>query len=149
MTLSETKNALEGLERLAFVLPNGQHVPAHFHVTEIGKVDKHFIDCGGIERKESVINFQLWNANDYDHRLHPKKLQNIIRLSERKLNLEDLKIEVEYQGETISKYGLDFDGQRFLLTQQFTDCLAKESCGIPEADVNAASACCTPDTGCC
>lgn len=150
MTLSETKNALEGLERLAFVLPNGQHVPSHFHVTEIGKIDKHFIDCGGTERHESVINFQLWNANDYDHRLHPKKLQNIIRLSERKLNLEDLKIEVEYQGETISKYGLEFDGQRFLLTQQFTDCLAKDSCGIPETDALAnSSAGCAPGSGCC
>ncbi len=150
MTLSETKYALEGLERLAFVLPNGQHVPSHFHVTEIGKIDKHFIDCGGTERHESVINFQLWNANDYDHRLHPKKLQNIIRLSERKLNLEDLKIEVEYQGETISKYGLEFDGKRFLLTQQFTDCLAKDSCGIPKADVHADSAAgCAPGSGCC
>lgn len=75
MTLSETKYALEGLERLAFVLPNGQHVPSHFHVTEIGKIDKHFIDCGGTERHESVINFQLWNANDYDHRLHPKNFK--------------------------------------------------------------------------
>ena len=25
-------------------------------------------------RKEEVANFQLWNANDFDHRLEPQKL---------------------------------------------------------------------------
>lgn len=35
-----------------------------------------------------------------DHRLKPKKLLDIIALSEKILLLEDLKIEVEYQGVT-------------------------------------------------
>ena len=45
--------------------------------------------------KENVINFQLWSSTDYDHRLHPEKLVNIINLSEEKLGLEDAEIEVE------------------------------------------------------
>lgn len=92
MKLSEIKQHLSQLETIAFQLPNGQLVPNHFHVTEVGKINKHFIDCGGTVRTENVINFQLWEANDYDHRLHPEKLVSIIELSEKILNLEDLEI---------------------------------------------------------
>lgn len=131
MKLSEVKSILESLKTLTFKLPAGELVPSHFHVTEIGKVTKHFIDCGGTIRDENVINFQLWNANDYNHRLHPEKLVHIIDLSKNKLNLEDNEVEVEYQGETIGKFGLDFDGKSFLLTTKHTDCLARENCGVP------------------
>jgi len=110
MKLSEIKKQLSQLDQIAFKLPNGELVPNHFHVTEVGKITKHFIDCGGTVRNETVVNFQLWNANDYDHRLHPEKLLNIIELSEKTLGIEDLDIEVEYQAETIGKFGLDFDG---------------------------------------
>ena len=84
------------METLGFQLPNGEFVPNYFHVTQVGEITKHFIDCGGAERKEDVVNFQLWNANDYDHRLHPVKLLNIIELSENMLKMADLEIEVEY-----------------------------------------------------
>lgn len=155
MKLSEVKNKLNQLEKIAFQLPNGELVPNHFHVTEVGKITKHFIDCGGTVRNEEVVNFQLWNANDYDHRLHPDKLLKIIQLSEKVLDIEDLNIEIEYQGQTIQKFGLDFDGKNFLLTTKQTDCLAKDNCGIPEdaqkvklSDLNNETAC-IPGGGCC
>lgn len=132
MNLIKIKNHLKSLEQIQFELPNGELVPRHFHITEVGIVTKHFLDCGGTVRKEEVINFQLWNANDYDHRLHPEKLINIIELSEKTLNIDnDLPIEVEYQGQSIEKYGLEFNGDTFLLTTKYTDCLAKESSEIP------------------
>ncbi len=131
MKLSQVKQALKGLQSIGFQLPSGELVPKHFHVTEVGKITKHFIDCGGKLRNEEVVNFQLWNADDYDHRLNPEKLIHIIELSEKELKLEDLEIEVEYQGETIGKFGLDFDGKYFLLTTKQTDCLAREKCEIP------------------
>ena len=90
MKLSQAKSVLKELETIGFKLPNGELVPNHFHVTEVGKITKHFIDCGGTERNEEVVNFQLWNANDYDHRLHPEKLLNIIELSEKVLKIADL-----------------------------------------------------------
>src|SRR5699024_1454834 len=134
---------------------DGTLVPEHFHVTEVGKIQKHFIDCGGTERNEEIINFQLWNANDYNHRLHPEKLSHIICLSENALQIEDAEVEVEYQGKTIEKYGLDFDGTHFLLTSLQTDCLAKEKCGIPDEkpkvrlkNINKTTNC-TPGSGCC
>lgn len=158
MTINEIKSILSNLDEIAFELPDGTLVPAHFHVTEVGKVNKHFIDCGGVERHEEVANFQLWNANDYDHRLHPEKLVHIIELTDKTLDLGNLPIEVEYQGpETIGKYGLEFNGENFLLTNKFTDCLAKDNCGVPEpkkkiklSDIQTAgAACCDPHSGCC
>lgn len=146
MKLSEIKKHLTNLETIAFELPDGSLVPNHFHVTEIGQITKNFIDCGGTVRKEEVINFQLWDANDYDHRLHPEKLVHIINLSEKVLELNDLEIEVEYQGDTIGKYGLDFDGKNFLLTSTNTACLAQEACGVPKVKVETS---CAPNSGCC
>lgn len=157
MKIQKIKEHLSNLKTIAFQLPNGNLVPNHFHVTEVGKVTKHFIDCGGTLRNEVVANFQLWEANDYDHRLHPEKLIHIIELSDKLLNLGNLEIEVEYQGSTIGKYGLDFDGTNFLLTTKQTDCLAQDKCKVPEektklqfSDIgNNASGNCSPDSNCC
>lgn len=155
MKLSEVKPVLKELSTIGFQLPNGEFVPNHFHVTEVGRIKKHFIDCGGTVRNEEVVNFQLWDANDYDHRLHPEKLLHIIELSEKILELENAEIEVEYQGETIQKFGLDFNGTNFLLTTKQTDCLAKDTCGIPventEVKVSTIDEepCCSPEGNCC
>jgi uncharacterized protein DUF6428 len=147
MKLSEIKAHLDTAQSVNFKLHDGTCVPEHFHVTEVGVVTKHFIDCGGTVRNEKVANFQLWDANDTEHRLKPGKLLNIIALSEKILGMEDLKIEVEYQSGTIGKYDLGFDGTDFLLLPKKTDCLAKENCGAPQSIVE--SACCSPNGGCC
>ena len=157
MKLSEVKEALSKLESVVFQLPNHSFVPAHFHITEVGLITKNFIDCGGVVRQEKIINFQLWEANDFDHRLAPSKLLGIIEKSESIFNFDDLDIEVEYQTDTIGKFGLDFDGISFQLTNKKTACLAEDACGIPATkqkiklvDLGSnAAACCTPVGGCC
>lgn len=155
MKLSEIKNHLSQAEGVNFQLENGTMVPENFHVTEVGIITKDFIDCGGTVRHEKVANFQLWDANDYEHRLKPNKLLSIIALSEKVLGMEDLEIEVEYQAETIGKYDLDYDGKNFLLLSKKTACLAIDKCGVPVAKqkvnlVNLSSGSnCTPGGGCC
>ncbi|MDD3003395.1 DUF6428 family protein [Flavobacterium sp.] len=156
MKLSEVKNQLTTLQSVTFQLPNGTFVPEHFHVTEVGLITKNFIDCGGTVRKETVVNFQLWDAKDFEHRLKPKKLINIIELSEKVLGIQDYEIEVEYQAETIGKYDLDFNGTDFVLLNKQTACLAQDQCGIPQekpkvrlADMNNEGSCCSPTSGCC
>ena len=154
MKLSKIKEILPTLDNVEFQLENGTSVPEHFHVTEIGQITKHFIDCGGAVRTEKAVNFQLWNANDYEHRLKPTKLLNIIKLAEEKLSIEDAEIEVEYQNETIGKFDLGFDGKYFILKNKQTACLANDACGIPAEKPKIKlsklnSACCTPDSGCC
>ena len=157
MKLSELKEILPTLDNVQFQLENGTFVPEHFHVTEVGSILKNFIDCGGTVRSEKVVNFQLWNANDFEHRLKPGKLLNIIELSEKHLNIEDTEIEVEYQNDTIGKYDLSFNGQNFVLESKRTACLAEDQCGVldQKRKVNlselqsAQSSCCTPNDGCC
>ncbi len=149
MKLSEVKTILANSEKVDFILENGQTVPKHFHVTEVGIVRKNFIDCGGTVRTEQKANFQLWNATDYDHRLEPSKLLNIIHLSEQILGLQDLEIEIEYQADTIGKYGLEYQNGTFVLTSTQTACLAFDSCGIPTQSIKQSSNSCTPGGGCC
>jgi hypothetical protein len=154
MKLSDIKKILPTLENVAFQLENGTFVPEHFHVTEVGMITKDFIDCGGVIRHEKSVNFQLWNADDYEHRLKPGKLLHIIKLSEEKLNIEDLNIEVEYQNETIGRYDLEFNGNHFVLKNKVTACLAQDTCGIPspsgfiELNKDKTNSC-SPNSGCC
>ena len=153
MKLSEIKNILTHLQELHFVLENGQQVPDHFHVTEVGQINKKFIDCGGVIRDEKAINFQLWFSTDNDHRLEAEKLRKIIALSEDKLGLEDAEIEVEYQQSTIGKFGLEFNGSAFVLTAKNTACLAEDACGIPQEKprlkMSELQNSCAPGSGCC
>jgi hypothetical protein len=157
MNLSALKEYLREIDVLRFILPDGTQVPSHFHVTEVGKVTRHFIDCGGTERLEEVINFQLWTAEDIDHRLQAKKLIDIINLSEKKLTLNpNSEIKVEYQGQTVETYGLAYEDKTFKLIPQQTDCLARDKCGIPEqkpkmklSELQAKLSDCSPESGCC
>lgn len=157
MKLYDVLECLEAVEEVRFTLPNGEPVPAHFHVTEIGKLEKNFIDCGGTIRKESVISFQLFTAQDYDHRLGKEKLKSIIQSSIHMLGLKNNEVEVEFQSDTISKYGLDFGEGIFNLIAKQTDCLAKDKCGIPvekpkvrlSALTTANKSVCEPGSGCC
>jgi len=154
MKISELKQYLAEVSAVNFRLPDNSYLPVHFHVTEVGLITKHFIDCGGTERKETAANFQLWEAGDYDHRLAPQKFLHILNLSQNILGSEDLNIEVEYQQGTIGKFGLEFDGKDFLLTPKQTACLAQDACGVPKkkislSELTVQSACCTPGGGCC
>ena len=147
MKLSELKSKLESISKIEFVLQNGESIPNHFHVTEIGEVNKNFIDCGGIKRRESVISFQLWTTDDFNHLLSAEKLKSIIELSEKELLLKDYEIEVEYQSETIGKYNLDFNEGKFVLVPTKTECLSLESCVVPTEKLNINQ--CAPSSGCC
>lgn len=156
MKISELKKILSTAEGVEFKLESGQSVPDHFHVTEVGVITRDFIDCGGTVRHERIANFQLWDADDHEHRLKPRKLMDIISLSEKVLGMHDLDVEVEYQSETIGKYELGFDGKDFLLLSKKTACLAPDKCNVPSEKqkvrlVNLATggSQCTPGGGCC
>jgi hypothetical protein len=155
MKLSEFKNYLSDASNVAFVLPDGKNVPTHFHITEAGLTTKSFIDCGGTIREEKVINFQLWEAGDLEHRLSPEKLLKIISISEKALGIGDHEIEVEYDTGTIGRYGVETKGKEFLLTSKHTACLASDACGTKNekkklnlSELAPAQSCCTPGTCC-
>ena len=97
MLLTAFKQSLIELDTLKFQLPNGQFVPSHFHITEVGNVKRNYIDCGGKLREENKINLQLWVASDTNHRLKPNDILEILQLAEKQLGYSNLELEVEYQ----------------------------------------------------
>lgn len=134
---------------LSFVLPDGQAVPAHFHVTEVGRVRKDFIDCGGTVRQNDACVLQVWVANDTDHRLQADKLDKIIGLAEPILKDADLPVEVEYDVGVITQLAVEsFEANDKLITLRLagkhTACLAPELCKVDVEGVSADSGCCTP-----
>ena len=82
---------------LQFQLPDGTFVPAHFHVTEVGRVQKDFVDCGGTQRSKASCVLQLWIASDEEHRLDSSKLTRIMELGATALPIRNLSVEVEYE----------------------------------------------------
>jgi hypothetical protein len=158
MRLSDFKNLLTGSNEIHFRLPDGNLVPRHFHITEAGLVTRHFIDCGGTIRNEKYINLQVWVAQDVEHRLQPEKLLGILDKAAPLFQDENPEVEIEYQMETIGRFQLGHDGLVFRLEPTFTDCLAKDHCGIPpelmpsqkdEIVLNAGNACCSPGKSAC
>lgn len=121
---------------LRIKLPGGEHIPEHFHVTEVGQVTKRFIDCGGMSRSSGTAVLQVWVAKDYDHRLVSTKLAKILTLAEWNLKIDNnLPVEIEYEGSTISQYPLvgvelTVEGLVFITETKHTDCLAKDKCGV-------------------
>jgi hypothetical protein len=118
-------------------------VPAHFHVTEVGRVQKDFIDCGGTTRSTVSCLLQVWVAHDTTHRLTAGKLAGILQLAAPLLKSSALPVEVEYENGVVAQYpvaGVEVTpaGLLFHLGKKHTDCLAPDRCGVgPNA------------TGCC
>ncbi|MCC6818075.1 MAG: hypothetical protein IT245_04190 [Bacteroidia bacterium] len=159
MKISELKNLLSQSQELNFLDINGLPIPAHFHITELGLINRHSIDCGKDIHQQSFACFQIWVANDIEHRLSPSGMLGIIELSLPIIGHDDLEIEVEYQTETIGRYDLIYKNNAFQLVAKYTDCLAKDKCGIPEPRAKKklqlselgtdSNSCCTPGGGCC
>jgi hypothetical protein len=115
-------------------LPSGEFIPDHFHVTEVGRVDKDFIDCGGTRRIDSACVIQVWTANDVDHRLSASKLRKILGLGA-VLGVSNMRVEIEYGEDVASLYKLSHvevtpGGLLFVLAGKKTDCLAPDKCGV-------------------
>jgi hypothetical protein len=137
MTVEQLRRALarEPDAGLHIMLPSGEFVPAHFHVTEVGKIRKDFIDCGGTVRSAATCAVQVWVANDTDHRLTAGKLAKIFDAADALLDDRTLPIEIEYETEVLGTYPLgDIEvtpaGLLFALGAKHTACLAPDRCGV-------------------
>lgn len=151
MKLSELKGHLQKHpgHQLTFVLPDGGRIPAHAHITEAGRVDKRFIDCGGTVRHVATCSLQAWVADDVDHRLAPGKLAGVLDLAAPLFQGDDLDVEIEYEDGFISQFPVIESGTQdghlfFQLGTKHTDCLARDTC-MPKSEETA----CCSGTGCC
>ena len=140
---------------IRFQLPDGGWIPDHFHITEVGRARKDFIDCGGTVRSTTACLLQAWVAEDVEHRLETSKLAHILSLAAPLLESDELPVEVEYEDRYVSQFPIaaaeaTASGVVFQLTTKHTDCLAKESCGVGDAGCGdeVEESCCGA-TGCC
>jgi len=143
MTVKEFRDALAGNpgDAMHWMLPDKSFVPVHYHITEVGRVQRDFIDCGGTVRSVKACLLQIWVANDVDHRLETTKLASIMDIAAPLLQSDELPVEVEYEQGVISQYpigGMDVtpSGLLFYLGAKHTACLAPDKCRVG-------------DTGCC
>src|ERR1700761_1511911 len=106
MLLSEFKKSLAGNPDrfIRFILPTGTKVPPHAHVTEVARIDKRFIDCGGTQRTESSCRLQTWFQDDTDHRLKSGKLLAILDKAGSFLETDDLELDVEHKAPFIAQF---------------------------------------------
>jgi hypothetical protein len=159
MELHELKSLLKSHpdKQFRLKLPDGSPVPVSFHVTEVGRIQKTFIDCGGTLRGLETCQLQVWVGEDGDHRLEAGKAAAILEKAKTFLPDESIPVEIEYEDEVISQYtieGHELGGASVVLhlAHKHTDCLAKERCGIPapirEGDAEEETACCGGG-GCC
>lgn len=137
-------------------LPGGEEVPANFHVTEVGRVQKDFIDCGGTVRRSLHGQLQLLVANDFEHRISAEKLLKILAASAPVLGDEPLPLSVEYGQKTAVVFEVTklemIDGKLELrLGDPETGCLAPDTCGLPYEEAGRFTprvSVSVPDVGC-
>ncbi len=138
MKLSEFKKLLaqHANKHLRFVLPTGTKIPPQAHVTEVARIDKRFIDCGGTFRAEFTCRLQACFADDTDHRLTAGKLLSILEKSAIFLETENLEVEVEYEAPFVSQFPVlkvELAGETLFvnLGTRHTACLAEDKCLPP------------------
>lgn len=138
-------------------LPDGSPVPLSFHVTEVGRVQKTFLDCGGTLRESVTCQLQIWVGQDFDHRIETGKMAAILDKAKSYLPDESVPVEIEYEDRVISQYAIDSheitgDAVILKLAHKHTECLALERCGLPSinrlAPIGGENPCCGP-AGCC
>jgi hypothetical protein len=142
MNLSELNAALAAAQpdrSVRIALPDGGRVPDHFHVTEVGHIQKDFIDCGGKRRATRTCLLQTWMASDRDdgHRLTVERFRKILAIAAPLLVDELLPVEVEYEDGFISQFPLErvtqgVDGIWLHVGAKHTDCLARDACGVDD-----------------
>lgn len=135
-------------------LPDGSPVPVSFHVTEVGRVQKTFIDCGGKLRESVACQLQIWVGEDVEHRIEAQKAAAILEKAKSFLPDDTIPVEIEYEKDVISQYTIEAaeshaDSVVLTLAPKHTQCLAMELCGVPDKSGKEQSACCTPSSGCC
>lgn len=121
-------------------LPDGSIIPYNFHITEVGRVNKKFVDCGGVLRETDTCVLQVWVADDeQQHRLTGSKLLDILNKSNSIIKVDDLEVEFEY-GDQRSRYPVS----RYYVYRELehlkcslinlgtkpTECLAPDKCGV-------------------
>ena len=130
-----------------FVLPTGDSIPAHTHITEVGHLDRNFVDCGGVTGKEEKLVLQTHVGDDTDHRLRANRFAKILQLRNSLLPNSDLDVEIEFDCCVVSQYPITdarADGQylELMLGRGRTQCRARARSNTTEPSECRSASCC-------
>ena len=147
MTVAALRAALAAAPDLPLTVlwPDGDLIEAHFHVTEVGRVQKDFVDCGGTVRRTVTCLLQTWVGDDVAHRITAGKLLKAFDHALPVLGAEDMPAELEYEACNVIQFKIvavvaEADRLVVQLGGKHTDCLAKELC-VPSARTAGAGCC--------
>lgn len=138
MKLREFRGALAASPGsvVRFELPGGDLIPVHAHVSEVARVEKHFVDCGGVRRLERFCRLQAWVAADTHHRLDAAKLLRILDAAAPLLGCDDPEVDVEHEAGVLTQMPVVSVAARpgelvFRLARRHAECLAEDQCQRP------------------
>lgn len=147
IAVSALKAALAAAPSLPLTVlwTDGEAIEPHFHVTEVGRVQKDFVDCGGTVRRLVTCLLQTWVGDDTDHRITAEKLLKAFEHAAPIFGGEDLPVELEYETCNVVQVviaSITQESDRFViqLGSKHTDCLAKELC-VPNGEPAKAGCC--------
>lgn len=148
--LVEALNKADG-RIVRFELPTTTLLSPHIHVTEVARIDKKFVDCGGTLRTDSSCRLQIYQADDTEHRITAAKFAQILAKGAGVLNSLNLSVEVEAEAPYLSVFPITasrIEEKQIVLSlgMRHTACLAEDVC-FP-ANLQDKSTC-TPGSGCC
>ena len=147
LSISTLKAALAAAPSLPLTViwTDGEAIEPHFHVTEVGRVQKDFVDCGGTVRRLVTCLLQTWVGDDLDHRITAGKLLKAFEHAAPVLGGEDLPVELEYETCNVVQLviaSVKQEPERLVLQlgSKHTDCLAKELC-LPAGSTTKSQCC--------
>ncbi len=165
MNTQEFLNLLEFQKdkSLLFEYTPNKLVGANYHITEVKHLTIDSVDCGAQTDawKETII--QLWESpkelGKTEYMTVGKALGILNKVGKMKPYVLDAEVKIEYSNtsfHTAQLFVNDFeivDNNLILkLSVEKTKCKANDICGVPEKAtkvVTEATACCSPESGCC
>ena len=148
LNVSSLRRALASASDLPITViwPDGEPIESHFHVTEVGRVQRDFVDCGGTVRQVVTCLLQTWVGDDLDHRITGGNLLKAFLHADPILRGEDLPVELEYEARNVVQLKVlsaDVEGKQLVirLGKKHTDCLARELC-VPNSRNGVGTNCC-------
>lgn len=146
---------------LLFEYSKDKLVGANYHITEVKNITIDSVDCGaGTDFwKETIV--QLWESpkelDKTEFMSAYKALAILNKVDQIKPMQKDAEIKIEYSNADfhtaqlfVDDYAMDDTSLVIKLSVEKTDCKAKETCGVVEAEATVEKEpCCTPGSGCC
>lgn len=169
MTTQEFFTTLEQHQdkSLLFEYAPNAFVGANYHITEIKHITIDSVDCGSQTDQWNETVIQLWESpsekEKTDFMTVYKALGILNKVGQMKPYDLNSEIKFEYSNSTfhtaqlfVNDFIIQNDQLILKLVIKKTDCKAKELCGTPETTeskpdnfAQKATACCTPESGCC